>query len=65
MRYNKDMTISQILFTDPKALKVFKAYGLPCQSCLAAETESLEVVSRVFDIELDEILCDLEELDSL
>lgn len=64
MRYNKDMTISQILFTNPKVLQVFKAYGLPCQNCLGAETETLEEVSRIFQIELNQILCDLEELDN-
>ncbi len=63
MRYNKDMTISEILFANPRNVEVFKKYGLHCQSCFAAQTESLEVASRVNGVKLDSILEDLEDLD--
>ncbi|WP_432406309.1 DUF1858 domain-containing protein [Wukongibacter sp. M2B1] len=63
MRYNKNMTITEILFTNPNALEVFKKYGLQCQYCFGAETETLEVASRVNGISLEEILLDLESLE--
>ncbi|WP_432662238.1 DUF1858 domain-containing protein [Wukongibacter baidiensis] len=63
MRYNKDMTIAEILFTNPNVLEVFKKYGLHCQHCFGAETETLEIASRVNGINLEEILFDLESLE--
>lgn len=63
MKYNKDMTISEILFTNPKAIEIFKKYGLHCQRCFGAETETIEVVSRVKGIKLKDILSDLERLE--
>lgn len=63
MRYNKDMTISEILFTNPNVIEVFKKYGLNCQNCFGAETETLEIASRVNGINLEEILFDLENLE--
>jgi len=62
MKYNKDMTISEILFAKPKAIEIFKKYGLHCQSCLGAKTETLEIATRVNGINLKEILGDLERL---
>ncbi len=63
MRYNKDMTVMEILFTNPNALEVFKKYGLHCQNCFGAETETLEIASRVNGVKLEEILFDLESLE--
>lgn len=62
MKYNKDMTVYEILLADPKNLEIFKKYGLRCQTCFGAQTETLEVAARVNGIKLDEILFDLERL---
>tara|TARA_B100000965_G_C19331682_1_gene643293 strand:- start:411 stop:602 length:192 start_codon:yes stop_codon:yes gene_type:complete len=60
MKYNKDMTIAQIIFTNPKNLEVLKKYGLRCQTCFGAQTETLEVAARVNGIKLENILRDFE-----
>lgn len=60
MKYNKDMTIAQIIFTNPKNLEVLKKYELRCQTCFGAQTETLEVAARVNGIKLEDILRDLE-----
>lgn len=60
MKYNKDMTINQIIFTNPKNLEILKEYGLRCQTCFGAHTETLEIAARVNGINLEEILRDLE-----
>ncbi len=63
MKYNKDMTINKIIFTNPKNLEILKKYGLRCQTCFGAHTETLEVAARVNGIKLEDIIRDLEMVD--
>ncbi|SHK43002.1 hybrid cluster protein-associated redox disulfide domain-containing protein [Caminicella sporogenes DSM 14501] len=62
MRYNKDMTISEIVFSDFKTIEVFKKYGLSCLRCLGAETETLEEIARINEINLNKMIEDLNNV---
>lgn len=63
MKYKKDMTISQILFSNSRTVEVFHKYGLNCINCLAAENETLEVVCRINDIDQEQIIQDLNNIE--
>lgn len=63
VKYNKDMTISEIVFSNFKTIEVLKKYGLNCIGCLGAETETLEDVARTKGIDLDRILNDLNNIE--
>lgn len=63
MKYNRDMTISQILFSDSRTIEVLHKYGLNCLNCLAAEKETLEIVCRVNDIDENDIIEDLNNIE--
>ncbi|MFZ5968639.1 MAG: DUF1858 domain-containing protein [Bacillota bacterium] len=62
MRYHKDMTISEVLYSKLEVLDVFKKYGLPCSTCNGAESETLEIAARVHGCDLIKLLEDLNQL---
>jgi hybrid cluster-associated redox disulfide protein len=63
LKYNKNMTISEILFSNSKTIEVMHKYGLTCLNCLGAERETLEEVARANEIDLDKMIKDLNNLE--
>jgi len=59
MKYSKDMKVNEILFNEARNIGVFKKYGLPCSTCLGAENETLEIVCRVNNVDINMIIKDL------
>ena len=64
MPITKDMTIQEIVSRYPESIRVFERYGLGCIVCLAAEFENLEAGAIVHGVNLDDLLWDLNHLES-
>ena len=62
-KFNKDMTIGEVLETNPKAEAVFMGFGMSCCGCPVSQMETLEEAASVHDIELELMLEKLNELD--
>lgn len=58
-----DMKIEEVLRKYPKATEVFLKYGLDCVGCQVAEYESIGHAARVYGINLDALLKDLNEME--
>lgn len=59
----KDMTMEEVLIKYPKANDIFLKYGLDCMGCQVAEFESIGHASRVYGIDLEALLKDLNEME--
>lgn len=57
-----DTTIEEVLMKYPEASDIFLKYGLDCIGCQVAEYESIGHASRVYGIDLEALLKDLNEL---
>ncbi len=64
MAITKDMTIQEIVSNYPNSIPVFERYGLGCFVCLAAEFEDLEAGAIVHGVNLDDLLWDLNHLET-
>ncbi len=64
MAITKDMTIQEIVARYPNSIPVFERYGLGCIVCLAAEFENLEAGATVHGVSLDDLLWDLNHLET-
>jgi len=62
MKYHKDMTVQEALYSDDLVLDVFLRHKLPCSTCGGAASETLEIAARVHDCDLIELLKDLNEV---
>ena len=58
----EDMTIEEVMLKYPKANSIFMKYGLDCIGCQVAEFESIGHASRVYGIDLEALLKDLNEM---
>ncbi len=64
MAITKDMTIQEIVARYPKSVPIFERYGLGCFVCLAAEFENLEAGAILHRVNLNDLLRDLNRLES-
>jgi len=64
MRYHKDMTVNEVVFSNTKAIEIFHKYRLKCLTCLGAEKETLEDMARANNISLDQIISDLNNMEN-
>jgi len=55
-------TIEEVLTMYPEANKIFLKYGLDCIGCQVAEFESIGHACRVYGIDLEALLEDLNEM---
>lgn len=62
MVYQKDMLISEVLYSHENGFEIFEKYGLPCSVCNGAGSESLEIAARVHGCDLEKLLEDLNSL---
>lgn len=59
----EDMTIEKVLREYPGANDLFLKYGLDCNGCQIAEYESIGHAARVYGVDLDALLKDLNEME--
>ncbi len=56
----KDMTIGEILNTNPNVVPVLLDAGMHCLGCPASQAESLEEAAMVHGIDIDELMKAIE-----
>ena len=59
--FNKDMTIGEIISTDPNAAAVLMGAGMHCLGCPSAQAETLEEACMVHGIDCDTVLNQIKE----
>ena len=57
----KDMTVGEIVNTNPKAAEVLMSFGMGCLGCPSATMETLEQACYIHGLELEEVLNKLNE----
>lgn len=57
----KDMTIGEIINSDPNAAPILMSAGMHCIGCPAAQGETLEEASMVHGIDVDALVFALNE----
>lgn len=58
----KDMTIGEILRTNPEVAPVLMSAGMHCLGCPSAQAESLEDAAMVHGINIDDLMKAIEAL---
>ncbi|PRX30368.1 hybrid cluster-associated redox disulfide protein [Orenia metallireducens] len=62
MKLSKKTSVLKILQEYPEVNQIFKAYGLGCAKCLAANYEDLETVAKANNLDLNLLLKELNNL---
>ena len=60
MAVSKEMTIGEILRTNPKVAPVLLEAGMHCLGCPSAQGESLEEAAMVHGLNIDELMAKIE-----
>lgn len=58
----KDMTIGEILRTNPDAAPILMNAGMHCLGCPSAQGESLEEAAMVHGMNIDELMAQISAL---
>lgn len=58
----KDMTIGEILRTNPQIAPILMEAGMHCLGCPSAQAESLEEAAMVHGMDIEELMKKIEEL---
>ena len=58
----KDMTIGEILRTNPDAAPILMNAGMHCLGCPSAQGESLEEAAMVHGMDIDELMTQIAAL---
>ena len=58
----KEMTIGEILVTNPDVIPVLMDAGMHCLGCPASQAESLEEAAMVHGIDIDSLMKAIEEM---
>ncbi len=58
----KDMTIGEILRTNPNVAPVLLEAGMHCLGCPSAQAESLEEAAMVHGMDINELMSKIEAL---
>ena len=61
-KFNKDMTIGEVLRIDMNAASVLMEIGMHCLGCPASQGETLEVAAMVHGIPIENLMEMLDEL---
>lgn len=56
MKFDKDMTIGELLSEAPEKAEVLLEVGMHCLGCPSAQAESLEEACEVHGIDVNELL---------
>lgn len=60
MGYRTDMLLIDILEANPKTAQVLASFGLKCENCIVAESETLEAGARAYGLDPAVVLAKLE-----
>lgn len=63
-KFTADMSMGDVLAINPEARYVLESFGMHCIGCPVSQAESLEDACMVHGIDVDEVLAELEEIDS-
>lgn len=58
----KDMTIGEILRTNPAVVPVLMEAGMHCLGCPSAQAESLEEAAMVHGMDINDLMAKIEAL---
>ncbi len=58
----KDMTIGEILTTNPNVAPVLMEAGMHCLGCPSAQAESLEEAAMVHGMDINDLMAKIEAL---
>lgn len=58
----KDMTIGEILSTNPNVAPVLMEAGMHCLGCPSAQAESLEEAAMVHGMDINDLMAKIEAL---
>ena len=61
-KVTKDMTIGEILRTNPDVAPVLLEAGMHCLGCPSAQAESLEEAAMVHGMDINELMSKIEAL---
>ncbi|MBQ8596266.1 MAG: DUF1858 domain-containing protein [Lachnospiraceae bacterium] len=61
-KVTKDMTIGEILRTNPNVAPVLLEAGMHCLGCPSAQAESLEEAAMVHGMDINELMSKIEAL---
>lgn len=61
MNLTKEMTIGQVLRTNPAAVEILMGFGMGCLGCPASQAESLEDAAMVHGISIEALMDALAE----
>ena len=56
MKITKDMTIGEVIETNPDAARILMSFGMGCIGCPASQAETLEEASLVHGMDIDKLL---------
>ena len=59
--FTKDMTIGEIISTDPNAVPILMSSGMHCVGCPSAQAETLEEACMVHGIDVDALVFALNQ----
>ena len=59
--FSKDMTIGQILKSNPNLEEVFLGFGMHCVACPVSQMETVEEAAQVHAVDVDFLLKKLNE----
>jgi hybrid cluster-associated redox disulfide protein len=56
MKITKDMTIGEIIRTNPNAAQILMGFGMGCIGCPASQAETLEEASQVHGMDINKLV---------
>jgi len=56
MKVTKEMTIGEVIRTNPQAAQILMSFGMGCLGCPSSQAETLEEASMVHGINIDDLL---------
>ncbi len=62
--FTKEMSMMEALQADPRAKDVFASYGIDCMGCMGVGVESIEDGAKMYGVDPDELVADLNKLQS-
>lgn len=62
-KYNKEMTIGEILEINPEVAPVLMGFGMHCFGCPMSQAETIEEAAEVHDVDPELIIKKLEEFE--
>ncbi len=62
MKITKEMTIGEVIRSNPKAAQILMGFGMGCVGCPSAQMETLEEAAQVHGMDIDKMIDTLNQL---